>query len=156
MAGVKDDRQAMFRYDLVQGIGDPVSRMDVLHDAVKLEAADPMVLDEIPRLARTHLALARVDRSKRNDNVSVAGGVLGDLIVTDPLGADGAFAVDREQAEGDLLLTVELDDLRDLRPLPRRLEIPGGRIEKLPHHRILRIVTGHLGMDMHIDGANFG
>src|SRR3954453_20519098 len=138
MAGMKDDRQTMFRYDLVQGIGNPVSRMDVLHDAVKLEPADPMMLHEIPRLARAHLALARVDRSKRNDDVSVAGGVLGDLIVTDPLGADGAFAVDREQAEGDPLLTVELDNLRDFRPLPRRLEILRGRIEKLTHHRILR------------------
>src|ERR1700755_1252063 len=137
MAGVKDGRQAMFRYHLVQRVCDPVSRMDVLHDVVKLETADSMVLHEVPRLARTHLALARINRSKRYDNVGVGGRVLGDLVVADPLRTDGAFAVDREQAEGNPLFSVELDNLRNLGPLPRRLEILRGRIEELAHQRIL-------------------
>src|ERR1700760_3293447 len=108
MAGMKDRRQAMFRYHFVQRVCDPVSRMDVLHDVVKLETADAMVLHEVPRLARTHLALARINRSERYDNVGVGGGVLGNLVVSDPLRADGTLAVDREQAEGDPLFAVQL------------------------------------------------
>src|SRR3569833_1994557 len=108
---MKDGRQAMFREHLVQRVGDPVGRVDVLHDAVKFETADPVMFHEIARFARAEPALARIDRGKRNDNVSVGSGELGDLVVTDTPRPEGAFAVDREQAEGDLLLPVELDDL---------------------------------------------
>ena len=47
----------MFRNDLIQGVRDSIGRMNVQHDAVKLETADPVMLPEITRLACAHPAL---------------------------------------------------------------------------------------------------
>src|SRR5690606_42012823 len=53
-------------------------------------------------------------------------------------------------------LAVDLDDLGPRGPLARRLEIGAGGIEKLPHHRIFRIVAGDFGVNVDVDGADLG
>ena len=72
---------------------------------------------------------------------SVLGRVLGDFVVADAFGADGAFAVDREQAERNLLFAVQADDLGDFRSLARCLEVCGRRIEESTHDRVLGVVA---------------
>src|SRR6516162_6882453 len=123
MAGVKNRRQFVRGNHLVDRVSDAIGRVDILHDRVELEPAYPVILDEVACLARTHPALVRVDRSERYDDIVVLRGEVRDLVVADALGTDAALAVDREQAEGDLLLAVEADDLGNLGPLARRLEI---------------------------------
>ena len=128
--------------------------MNVLHDAVELESPHPVLLDEVARLARTHPALARIDRGERDDEVVVVRGVLGNFVVADALGAEAALAVDREQAERNLLLAIVADDLGNPGPLARRLEISGCRVEEPAHDRILGLVARDVGMHVHVDRAN--
>ena len=156
MAGVEDRRQLVCGDHLVDRVADGIGRMDVLHDAVEFEPPHPVILNEVARFARTHLASARIDRSERNDDVVVPGGVLGDFVVADAPGADAALAVDREQAERNLLLAIQADDLGNPGPLARRLEISGRRIEEPAHDRILGVVARHLGMHVDVDRADLG
>ena len=156
VARVKDRGQLVLRDHLVDRVGDAIGGIDVLHDAVEFEAAHAVPLDEIARLARAHPALARVDRGERDHDVGVLRRVLRDLVIAHALGADAALAVDRKETEGDLLRPVDLDDLRDLRPGPRRLEIARRRIEEAAHDRVLGIVARDLGMHVHVDRMDVG
>src|SRR5205807_7602099 len=75
------------------------------------------------------------------------------FVVADALGADAALAVDREQAERNLLLAIVADDLGNPGPLARRLEIGGCRVEEPAHDRILGLVARDVGMHVHVDRA---
>ena len=144
----------MFGNHFVDRPGHAVAGIDVLHDVVKLEAAHPVILDQIAGLARAQLALVRVDRGKGDADIVMLRGEIGDLVVRDALCTQPALAIDGEQTEGDLLLTIDLGDFRHFGPFTRGLEIGARRIEKCAHHRIFGIVARNLGMDMHVDRAD--
>src|SRR3546814_1617711 len=100
-----------------------------------------MIFDEVTRLARAQLALARIDAGKGDADIRVRGRNFRNLVIGHAPRAEAALAVDREQAEGDLLLAINFDYFRDLRPFARGLEIGAGSIEKPAHHRIFGIVA---------------
>jgi hypothetical protein len=123
MTGVENRWQAMFGDNFVDRVSHARRRIDILQDVVKLESSDTVVLDQITRLARAKLTLVRVDRGEWDTNVRIFGSKFGNLIVRDSFRPNPALAIDREQAKGDFLLSVYLDDLGHFGPLARRLEI---------------------------------
>ena len=95
-----------------------------------------------------------VDRGEGHADVVVLRRHFGDFVIADALGPHPGLGIDREQAEGNVLLAVEFDDLGHFGPFARGLEIGTRRVEELAHHWILGIVARDFGVDMHVDGAD--
>ena len=135
----------------VDRVSDTIGRVAILHDVVELEAFDAEILDQVAGLARAIFAFARVDRGERDDDIVMLGGEFRHLVIADALRSDPALAIDREQAERDMALAIIIDRLGDGGAPPIRLEISGGRVEKLRHHRVLGVVARDFGMNMDVD-----
>ena len=61
MAGVENRRQFIGVDHLINRIADLLCRVQILHDVVEFEAFNAVIFDQIPRFARTHLALVRIN-----------------------------------------------------------------------------------------------
>ena len=112
VAAVEDRRQLVLGDHLVDRPGHLVVGIEALHGRMELEALDAVLLDQLARLARAHLALVRIDAAEGDHDVAVLLRRLGDLLVRDAAPAQLRLGVDREHHEADLLLAVVGDASR--------------------------------------------
>ncbi len=111
VAAVEDGGQLVFVDHFVDWPGHLVGGLEALHRGVELEAFDAVVFHQAARLAAPHLALVRVDAAKRNHDVAVGGGRVGNFFVGDAGPAHLRFGIYREVDEADFLFTVERNRL---------------------------------------------
>jgi microcompartment protein CcmK/EutM len=123
---------------------------------VELEALDAVVLHQVKRLAGTELALVRIDRGERNQDIAFLGAGLGNLVVVVAAKSGFALRIDRKDHRCDVHLAIVRRGFGNgRRMLPGRSEIL--------RHRALQIViavvgmaaAGLLGMGMRVDCADF-
>src|ERR1700733_1726884 len=106
---------------------------------MKLEALHVKLVDEPTRLAGAQLALVRIDRCERDQDVAVFRRELRDLLVLVTPVAGLAFGVDGKDHGCDILLAKMRRGFRNGRwMLPRRAEIF--------RHRALKFVVAVIGM----------
>ena len=106
---------------------------------MKLEALNAELLDEPARLTGAQLALVRIDRCERNQDVAVFRRELRDLLILVAPVACLALGVDGKDHGCDILLAKVRRGFRNgRRMLPRRAEIF--------RHRALKFVVAVIGM----------
>ena len=106
---------------------------------MEFEAADAVFLHQLLRLAHAELALVRIDRDERDQDVEIVGGDFQHFVIVVAAETGLAFGVDREDHRRDILGAVIGRGLRHgRRMLVRRLEIVG--------HALLEIVIAVVAM----------
>ena len=134
----KSAGQAGLGDHLVERVGHPVVREELLDVGVELEAAHVVLVDQPPGALGRVLAV-RVHARERDHHVGVGGGRLGDLLVRDGLAPAARLVVDREHHARHLALAVVRRHVVRGRPVDLAAEVALGRRPQLGRHRVVAV-----------------
>ena len=148
---------ALFGNRLIEWVSHAVICEKPLHCRVELEPFNTVLTHQPLGLAHSHFAFPRVDRSELDQDITVLGNGLINLVVIITAIARFTFGIDRKDHRCDVLFAVVLGRLMDRwRVAPWRTKIAGhGGLQIIIP--IIRVAAaGLFCMGVNVDGADFG
>ncbi len=140
----------------IKRIGHAVVGIETLHGRVEFEAADAVFLHQLLGLAHAELALVRVDRDERDQDVEIVGRDFQHLVIVVAAETGLALGVDREDHGRDVLGAVIGRGFRHgRRMLVRRLEIIGHALLEIVIAIVAMHAAGFFRMGMDVDRDHF-
>jgi hypothetical protein len=107
--------------------------------------------DQLMGFADSQLALVRVDRRERDQNVRVGACCLKDLVAPQPPATHTRFVVDVEDDRREFALPVVVGDLLCARLRRAAAEVVRGCVQELQRYRVLGLAGVSLCVDVDVD-----